>query len=87
MKSGIRRQIRRLWLAALALVLSCEVLVTGCAQLPADSAEPSATIDTGQLRGARIDGVLAFRGVPYARPPVGALRWRAPQPAPATLPA
>ena len=81
MKSGIRRQIRRLWLAALALIVSCEVLVTGCAQLPADSAEPSATIDTGQLRGARIDGVLAFRGVPYARPPVGALRWRAPQPA------
>ena len=81
MKSGIHRQIRGLWSAALALVMTCEVLVTGCAQLPGDTAAPLTTIETGQLRGARVDGVLAFRGVPYAQPPVGALRWRAPQPA------
>ncbi len=35
----------------------------------------------GLLRGDRLpDGVLVFRGVPYARPPVGTLRWRPPQP-------
>jgi para-nitrobenzyl esterase len=37
----------------------------------------------GELRGAIENGVAAFRGVPYAAPPVGALRWPAPQP-PAT---
>src|SRR5580693_6699026 len=35
----------------------------------------------GQLRGAEIaDGIIAWRGVPYARPPVGELRLRPPQP-------
>ncbi len=36
----------------------------------------------GRLLGERQDGVRVFRGVPYAAAPVGALRWRDPQPAP-----
>ena len=44
-------------------------------------AAPVAKIDTGALRGTTIDGVTAFKGVPYAAAPVGDLRWRAPQPA------
>ena len=33
----------------------------------------------GRLEGLRERGVLVFRGVPYARPPTGALRFRPPQ--------
>ena len=56
------------------------VVLAACAQLSSDAPGAVVTIDTGQLRGTRADGVIAFRGVPYAAPPVGALRWRAPQP-------
>jgi para-nitrobenzyl esterase len=39
-------------------------------------------IDSGALRGTAGNGVVAFRGIPYAAAPVGDLRWRAPRPAP-----
>jgi para-nitrobenzyl esterase len=38
------------------------------------------TIDSGALAGAESEGVQSFKGVPFAAPPVGMLRWRAPQP-------
>lgn len=44
-------------------------------------AQPTATIETGTLRGVAAGGVERFLGVPYAAPPVGPLRWSAPQPA------
>jgi para-nitrobenzyl esterase len=39
-------------------------------------------LDTGRVRGAVTNGIAAFKGIPFAAPPVGALRWKAPQPAP-----
>ncbi|TFD77987.1 carboxylesterase family protein, partial [Cryobacterium fucosi] len=38
-------------------------------------------ISTGAVRGIRERGVRAWRGIPYAAAPVGALRFRAPRPA------
>ena len=34
----------------------------------------------GDIRGVRKDDVLAWRGIPYAAPPIGSLRFRAPAP-------
>jgi para-nitrobenzyl esterase len=38
------------------------------------------TVDSGTIEGFTRDGVHRWRSVPYARPPVGKLRYRAPQP-------
>ena len=39
------------------------------------------TTRSGKLEGAEESGLCVFRGIPYARPPLGALRFRAPEPA------
>ena len=41
---------------------------------------PRVTIDTGTLEGLDTAGVVVFRGIPYAAPPVEQLRWKPPQP-------
>ena len=45
--------------------------------------DETVTIETanGKLAGARKDGILSFKGIPYAAPPIGPLRWRMPEPA------
>src|SRR6202167_2548503 len=50
----------------------------------ADSA-PLVAVNSGQLRGAHLgappdSGGAVFKGIPFAQPPVGDLRWREPMP-------
>jgi para-nitrobenzyl esterase len=35
----------------------------------------------GLIEGTVEDGLSVYRGIPFGAPPVGVLRWRAPQPA------
>ncbi|MCX2430874.1 carboxylesterase/lipase family protein [Pedobacter sp. GR22-10] len=45
------------------------------------SANKAVTVTGGRVQGSLSDnGVLSFRGIPYAAPPVGEWRWKAPQP-------
>ncbi|WP_439540503.1 carboxylesterase/lipase family protein [Sphingomonas sp.] len=45
----------------------------------AGEAAPVVKLADGRIAGARVDGIERFLNVPFAAPPVGALRWRAPQ--------
>jgi para-nitrobenzyl esterase len=53
------------------------------ATVSASDLPPTATVATGTLSGIRNAklGLNEFKGIPYAAPPVGPLRWKPPQPA------
>src|SRR6185436_6544475 len=42
------------------------------------AAGPTAKVTGGTLAGTADDGVQIFKGIPYAAPPVGKLRWAPP---------
>jgi len=68
-------------LLATALLASCASPTTA----PSRAADASSLRDlpAGQVVGhASESGAHAWRGIPFAKPPVGELRWRAPEPLP-----
>ncbi|WP_461639109.1 carboxylesterase/lipase family protein [Labilibaculum euxinus] len=52
----------------LAVVASCTSLEPG-----------KVKVDEGILQGTIANGLTIFKGIPFAKPPVGELRWKAPQ--------
>ncbi len=44
------------------------------------NADSIVTTKSGQVEGFVLNGLHIFKGIPYAAPPVGNLRWRRPQP-------
>lgn len=68
-------------LSCVAMIAASAALITSAAMAqttPAKPASVKATIDTGVLVGETVDGVNHFRGVPFAKAPIGDLRWKAP---------
>ena len=70
------------YLALLSNALSDHDFLEGdkCQQQGADQNDLLVKVDTGCVEGTRLSGTRVFRGIPYASPPVGNLRWRPPQP-------
>jgi para-nitrobenzyl esterase len=67
----------------IAVVASAMLVAAGCrAQAEAPPPAPlEVHTEGGDVRGVAEAGIRVFRGIPYAAPPVGPLRWRAPRPA------
>jgi para-nitrobenzyl esterase len=48
--------------------------------LPSHAQLSSVTVTGGEVQGVVSNGIASFKGIPFAAPPVGDARWRAPQP-------
>jgi len=51
----------------------------GVAVAPPALNGPIVKVSQGEVQGTVTDGIAVFKGLPFAAPPVGDLRWRAPQ--------
>jgi para-nitrobenzyl esterase len=83
LSSVVNRSVVALWsLGLLACSFHSATVDPDGATAPpdADSPPPVVRIARGVLQGTVEAGALSFKGIPYAAPPIGALRWRAPQP-------
>jgi para-nitrobenzyl esterase len=70
----VRRILIILSLAAAPPLISSQTVTTG-------PASPTISTETGPVTGVPLaNGVWIFRGIPYAAPPIGPLRWRPPTP-------
>nr|AKJ87252.1 hypothetical protein [uncultured organism] len=55
------------------------IVLVGAFVLTAGAQAVTVKVDSGSVLGEAADGMHVFRGIPFAAPPVGDLRWRPPQ--------
>jgi para-nitrobenzyl esterase len=77
---------RRIWLGLLITIVLVPAALTVAVFVSANRPPPSLVlgqivqIESGAIQGAAVDDIAVYRGIPFAAAPLGALRWRAPQP-------
>lgn len=82
MQKRFKELFQRFRYASLLLLLLSVLVITGCKGsddglllLPA---EKTVSTDFGDVRGTTIDEAWVWKGIPYAKAPIGNLRWKAP---------
>ena len=61
-----------------AVLVALAIAVMPCVSAGANT---TAKVEQGLLQGTMEEGLTVYRGIPFAAPPTGELRWRPPQPA------
>ena len=64
----------------LVLLATCLAAATPAPAAPGQTGDAVVATQSGRVRGRVEDGIASWKGIPFAAPPVGALRWRAPRP-------
>ena len=80
-RQGLETNFTALWLLATTLFTSANAQEAKVGE-PAPATHPTVRTASGVVRGVTEGDVSSFKGIPYAAAPVGANRWRPPQPMP-----
>jgi para-nitrobenzyl esterase len=70
----------RVWVQSLGPVILLASLAAAVTARQPSRAPVQVSTDAGPVIGASDGAIAVFKGIPYAQPPLGALRWKAPQP-------
>ncbi len=71
----------RILVGAMSVALSFSTTAHTVVAQTANGQPAVVQVDVGKVRGTTTGGVITFKGIPFAEPPVGVLRWRPPLPA------
>ncbi len=78
---NIMTSVRLSVFSTLIGLAACQWSLNACAQGSGlNLTQDTVHVEGGVVQGAQSGSVLAWKGIPYAAPPVGTLRWRNPQP-------